>query len=95
MSILPYSANWIHVPVMSSLIILSCYFDIEGNMASVLLAKASVKGSVYSEKNFMESLTLLKRASLRKVWGGFLILSVPEALTTSHAPKQLGFLHRR
>lgn len=46
MSILPYSANWIHVPVMSSLIILSCYFDIEGNMASVFLAKASEKSSV-------------------------------------------------
>lgn len=46
MSILPYSANWIHVPVMSSLIILGCYFDIEGSVASVLLAKAPVKNSV-------------------------------------------------
>lgn len=43
----------------------------------------------------MEPLTSLKRANLRKMWGRFLILSLPEDLTTSQAPKQLAFLHRR
>lgn len=43
----------------------------------------------------MEPLTLLKRASLRKVWGRFLILSLPEDLTTSQAPKPFAFLHKR
>lgn len=59
MSKLPYSVNWIPIPVMSLPIVPSCYFEIEGNMTSGcwqgLLLRVLYKATrLYTTVNFVQ-----------------------------------------